>query len=112
MSGFMGALRPATCRRENRLKNPVLRAIRLLDPTMMNVSHIALGGYQQAERQMESAAGKIARLPLAASAPPEDSVDLATSLVELIQAQRSAEANLAVMKTADEVSRHTLDIFG
>lgn len=108
----MGALRPATCRREVRLKHPAFRAMRLLDPTMLNLSHIALGGYHQAERQMESAAGKIARLPLAASAAPEDSTDLATAMVELIQAQRSAEANLAVMKTADEVTRHTLDVFG
>jgi flagellar basal body rod protein FlgG len=79
---------------------------------MLNLSHIALGGLHQADRQMESAAAKIARAPLTASTPPEDSVDLATPMVELIQAQRSAEANLAVIKTADEVSRHTLDVFG
>ena len=79
----------------------------------MNVSSIALGGYQQAERQLESVAGKIARRPLvAAASTPEDSVDLATSMVALMQAQRAAEANLVVLKSADAMSRHTLEVFG
>jgi len=78
----------------------------------MNISNIALGGYHQAEKLMETAAGKIARLPLTANTPPALSADLPTAMVELLQAQRSAEANLKVLKTADEVSRHTLDVFG
>ncbi|MBL0157496.1 MAG: hypothetical protein IPP47_10415 [Bryobacterales bacterium] len=78
----------------------------------MNISNIALGGYHQAEKLMETAAGKIARLPLTATTPPAQSADLPTAMVELVQAQRSAEANLKVLKTADEVTRHTLDVFG
>jgi hypothetical protein len=112
VSGNIVGSRPTACRREIRLKNPAFRATSTLDPTKMNVSQIALGGFQQAVTQMESAAARIARLPLAASAPPEDSVDLAASMVELIQAQRSAEANLAVIRTGDEVTRHTLDVLG
>lgn len=79
----------------------------------MNISQIALGGYHQAEKQMESAAGKIARLPLAptTTTTPEDSADLPTAMVDLIQAQRSAEANLVVLKSDDELTRHTLDVF-
>jgi len=79
----------------------------------MNISQIALGGYQQAGKQLESVAGKIARLPLAAATTtPEDSADLSTAMVELMQAQRTAEANLVVIKTADELSRHVLDALG
>ena len=68
----------------------------------MNISQIALNGYHQAENQMESAAGKIARQPVTATA----------AIVELLQAQHTAEANLAVMKTDDELARHTLEVFG
>lgn len=78
----------------------------------MNISHIALGGFQQAEKQLESIAGKIASLPLVAAASGEDATDLGAAMVGLIEAQRTAEANLQVLQTADEMSRKILDVFG
>ncbi len=78
----------------------------------MNISSIALGGYQLAGKQLESVAGKIARLPLVAAASGEDSVDLSAAVVGLMTAQRAAEANLVVLRTAAELSRHTLDVLG
>lgn len=77
----------------------------------MNITPIALGGFQQAEKQLASIAGKIARLPLAA-ASVEDTTDLAGSMVELNLAQRSAEVNLLALHAADEINRATLDVFG
>ena len=79
----------------------------------MNLSPIALGGFQQAANRLDLVAGKIARLPVdPVDAGPADSADLATSMVELLQAQRSAEANLVALKTADQLSRSTLDVLG
>jgi flagellar hook protein FlgE len=47
-----------------------------------------------------------------AAAAGEDTVDLSTSMVGLLEAQRTAEANLQVLRTGDEMSRKVLDVFG
>lgn len=78
----------------------------------MNISDFALGGFQQAAQQLDSIAGKIARLPLVAEASREDTTDLGAVMVGLIEAQRTAEANLLVLHSADEINRSTLDVFG
>ena len=77
----------------------------------MNVTGTALEGLKRAESQLETAAGRIARLPAAAEPTPEaDSVSLSDELVQLIEAKNNFKANLKVLQTADEIQQHTLDI--
>ncbi len=78
----------------------------------MNISHIALGGIQAAEKQLDSIASKIAKLPLVAAAAGEDTTDLGAAMIGLIQAQRMAQANLMVLKTADEMNGKILNVLG
>lgn len=77
----------------------------------MDPSAIALQGLQQANVQLETAAAKIASA--GASSPdgtPVDIVDLSTELVALMTAQNLFEANLATIKTADQMQKALVDI--
>jgi hypothetical protein len=78
----------------------------------MNINSVALGGLQQAERQFESIGGKLAQLPLVAAASGPDTVDLSAAMVGLVDAQRAAEANLQILRTADKMNLQILDVFG
>lgn len=77
----------------------------------MNITAIAFDGFQQAERQLESIANKVAKVPLEAATAVEDTTDLAGAMVGLIQTQRAAEANLLVLHAADELNRKTFEVF-
>ena len=73
----------------------------------MDISAIALGGLNQAQTNFETAARRIASV---GSGAPEDSVDLTSSIVSLIQAKNDFAANLKTVKVADEMQRTALDL--
>ena len=79
----------------------------------MDPSAIALQGLQQADAQLNNAAAKIAN---AGSASPDganpDTVDLSKEMVTLTTAQASAEANLATLKTEDQIEQRLVDLTG
>jgi hypothetical protein len=74
----------------------------------------ALQGLSSSQAQFDVAAGQIARSPLAdqGKVAPQDQVDLSTALVALLQSRNSVEANLKVLKTADEMEKKLLDVVG
>ena len=75
----------------------------------MDVSAIALQGLEQANTQLEAAASAIANVG-APSAGPVDIVDLSAEMVALMSAQTLLGANLATLKTADQMQKTLLDV--
>jgi flagellar hook protein FlgE len=70
---------------------------------MMNAIGIALQGLGFANRQVEQSAAKIAN--------PQEGADLTEEIVNMKVAETSYKANLAVVKTTDEMSDELLHIF-
>jgi hypothetical protein len=70
-----------------------------------------LEGLGRAQQQFESSAARIANPSFgAASAPAADQIDLSAAAVAMLQARAAVEANLSVVRTADEMERATLDL--
>ena len=77
----------------------------------MDVSAIALQGLQQADVQLENAAARIASFGAAsAEGTGLDVVDLSAEMVALISAKNQSSANLASLKTADEIQKNIVDL--
>jgi flagellar hook protein FlgE len=76
----------------------------------MDLSTIALQGLQQADNQLQDAAGKIAANGTNSPGGNVDSVDLSAAVVELLSAKNQFSANVATLKTADEVQQNLLDV--
>jgi flagellar hook protein FlgE len=66
----------------------------------MNISGIASGGTEEAQKTLERTAERIAR----SDSPPED-------MVELLSARDQFETNARVIQTADEMQKRLIDIF-
>ena len=90
---------------------------------MVTAISSAVQGIMNSMRRMDRAAVSISRsgLPeipvgpndLAATAGPAqgtESTDLAGAMVDMLMAQRAFSAQLRVLKTADEMSRETVDL--
>jgi flagellar basal body rod protein FlgC len=77
----------------------------------MDPSAIAFQGLQQAETQLNATATKIAS---AGATSPDgsslDVIDLSVEMVALMSAQASFSANLATLKTADQMLQSLIDV--
>lgn len=77
----------------------------------MDPLSIALQGLQQAEVQLNAAAARIAS---AGSASPDgatlDVVSLSEEMVALMAAKNQFSANLATLKTADQMQKSLVDL--
>lgn len=77
----------------------------------MDIPAIALQGLDQASAQLDAAAAQIAS---AGPAFPDqanlDTVDLSAQMVALTSAQTLFAANLATLKTADQMQRSLIDL--
>ena len=78
-----------------------------------------LQGYARAEATVNTAAAQIANYPSAqlgnsktAPASSEDSVDLSSTAVSLLQGKNSAQANLATLHVADQMQQSLIDMLG
>jgi len=89
----------------------------------MNLTPIGLDGLKRAEEKLEKTAKELSRLPLsvnlsdaseaaAAPAAPGDEVSLSDSMVALLEARHSYEANLKLIETSDELTEHAIDLIG
>jgi flagellar hook protein FlgE len=79
----------------------------------MDISAIALQGLQQAGSQLDAAAAGIASAGTGSSnAGNVDVVDLSAEMVALTSAQTQYEANLATLKTADQVEQNLVNLTG
>jgi len=76
---------------------------------MIDAIGIGLSGLQKSTKKLETAAENIANL----TTPQDDGViiDLSAEAVNLLLAETEFKANLATIKTADELSEELLDIF-
>ncbi|MFN7922999.1 MAG: hypothetical protein U0Q16_23045 [Bryobacteraceae bacterium] len=77
----------------------------------MEVTAIALEGLGRAQAQIEASAKRVAR-PVSSESGgiPTDVVDLTKEATDIILAASSYKANLATIRTADELEKHVLDI--
>jgi hypothetical protein len=81
----------------------------------MNLTPIGLDGLKRAEEKLERTAKDLARFPSlsdAGTSTTGDEVSLSDSIVALLEARNSYEANLKLISTEDELTRHTIDLFG
>lgn len=77
----------------------------------MDPSAIALQGLQQADVQLEAAASAIASGGgTSANGSNLDVVDLSAEMVALMSAQASFSANLATLKTVDQIQKNVIDV--
>jgi flagellar hook protein FlgE len=75
----------------------------------MDPSAIALQGLQQAEVRLETTTARIASAG-ASDGSNVDVVDLSAEMVALMSAQNSFDANLASLKTADQLQKSLVDL--
>ena len=68
----------------------------------------ALLGMSRAEAQLNQAASDIAQAPMAG----EDTVDLSSAVVSLLQARTNFEANTKMLKVADEMDQNLIHLIG
>ena len=88
-------------------------AAHLADSESMDPSAIALQGLQQAEFQLDAAAAGIAGAGAdSANGGNVDVVDLSAEMTALTSAQVQYDANLATLKTADQVEQNLVNLTG
>ena len=75
----------------------------------MLIMYTALEGMERAESKANAAASRLARLPFA---PQQDTVDLSREAIALLEARNLMQANVNVIKTAEEMEQKLLDVFG
>jgi flagellar hook protein FlgE len=71
----------------------------------MDVSSVALGGLNQAQANLENTARRIN-----GAAEQGDLVDLSTNAVALLQAKGDFEANIQVLKVADQLEKSAINL--
>jgi len=71
----------------------------------MNISAIALGGLQQAQADLERVSKQVAN-----PKSHVDSVSLSSEAVAMISAKNQFEANISLLKTADEMEKNALAV--
>lgn len=78
----------------------------------MSAISIALVGLETANTQLNNAAAQIADYGTdsASGNGPVDVVDLSSEMVALMTSQNSFDANLATLKTADQMQKAVVDI--
>jgi len=72
-----------------------------------NVLSVALDSIGRATTQLEGVAARIAKV-----SDPQDNVDLSAETVALMEARTAFEANLVVLRTANEISKSLVDLIG
>ncbi|HUA14666.1 MAG TPA: flagellar basal body rod C-terminal domain-containing protein [Verrucomicrobiae bacterium] len=79
----------------------------------MDVSTIALQGLQQAERQLNDAAAAAVNAGAGpSSGSGTDVVELSKAMTDLMSAQNVYEANLATLRTADQIEQRLVNVTG
>lgn len=76
----------------------------------MDLPSIALSGLQMAQARVETAGRRM----ITATSPEAsgDTVDLSAAMVELMASKRGFEANIQLMKTADEMAGQVINLLG
>lgn len=82
---------------------------------MQDALTIATGGMNAASVRLDAAAGRVATLGTqtgggGATLPPAATVDLSSTVLDMISAQTSFSMNVAVARTANTMAKQVLDI--
>lgn len=75
----------------------------------VELSAIALGGVERASAQFERAATTVSGAA-SPDGPAVDTVDLSSAAVSMLAAHNDFTANLNVLKVADDMQRHAIDM--
>jgi flagellar basal body rod protein FlgC len=83
----------------------------------MEVQSIALTGLEKAQERLAAVAKRLSNsssssTSVASAYAGGDTVDLSATMVALLEAKNSAEANLKLVETANELSSQTINILG
>ncbi|MCC6292034.1 MAG: hypothetical protein IT164_05255 [Bryobacterales bacterium] len=79
----------------------------------MSLTPIGLEGLRRAEEKLEKTARELARLPMSASdGAAADQVSLSDSMIALLEARHSYEANLRMIETDEELTGRLIDLTG
>lgn len=77
----------------------------------MDLSSIALRGLDQAQTRFERAAVGVAGITRASpDGAAIDTVDLSTAMVSLLSTKNDVEANLKLLKIANDMQRQVIDL--
>ena len=71
----------------------------------MSIAAIALSGLGQVNARVQASAERLAKIP-----QQQDSVELSTEILGLLQAKNENAALIAALKTDDEITAQTLNI--
>jgi flagellar basal body rod protein FlgC len=71
----------------------------------MDVLSVALDNIGRATARLDGVAARIAKV-----AEPQDTIDLSAEMVALMEARNSFEAGIAVLRTANELSKNLVDL--
>jgi hypothetical protein len=80
------------------------------DDDGMSASAIALQGLDQANTQLNAAAAAIATAGTGANSGDPSLVNLAADIVSLTSAQTQFEANIATLKTSDQMEQSLINV--
>ena len=80
----------------------------MADKAYMDLSAIALSGLEAAQSRFEGAARQVAAS--ASPEPPGDTVDLSIAVVEMLSSQRQFEANLQLVRTAQQMDGQIVNL--
>jgi flagellar hook protein FlgE len=75
----------------------------------MSAIGLAVGGLERAQSSLEHVAGRLAK---ATSAAPDDSVDLSTEMVKLLQARNAFQSNVRAIETEDQMQKSAVNLLG
>ena len=78
----------------------------------MEVQSIGLAGLEKAQEKLAAVAKRLAGGTIGTSNSGVDSVDLSAEVVALLEAKQSAQANLKLVESANELASQSIDILG
>jgi hypothetical protein len=76
----------------------------------MDLSAIALQGIDQAEVQLNAAAGGLVNAGASPNSSGVDVVDVASQMVAMNSAEILLQLNLSTLKTADQIQKNAIDL--
>lgn len=100
------------CPAMNRCANLPIKGAASDDKSYMDVSSIALQGLQQAQTQLETTAQQLSTAGSSSNGAPMDTADLSDAAISLMSAKNQFAANLNLMKIADQMQKHVIDLLG
>lgn len=78
----------------------------------MEVQSIGLAGLEKAQEKLAAVAKRLSSGAMGGDSSGTDTLDLSAELVALLESRQSAQANLKLVESANELASRTIDILG